>query len=1021
MRALEHLLQRPVATCLLTLALILAGAVALLRMPIASLPQVDMPTISVQASLPGAGPEVMAATVATPLERSLGRIAGVTEMTSSSSQGATRISLQFELGKDVETAAREVQAAINAARTMLPPDMPGVPTYRKVNLASAPVVAIGLTSPTHTREQLYDVAFTLLGQKIAQVPGVGQINVNGSSLPAVRVEVNPTALSHYRIGLEEVRAALAGANLNRPKGALENDRRQWLIEVNDRAHRAADFQDLIIAWRNGAPVRLGEVAQVRDSLQDLRNAGTANGQPAVMLSVFNQPDANVVATVDAIVALLPQLRDAIPADIQVKVNMDRSTTVRATLAEIRHTLLISIVLVILVVHLFLRSGRATAIPLLAIPASLLGSLMVIHLLGYSLNNLSLMALIIATGFVVDDAIVVVENTARHLQQGMRPLPAALRSIREVGFTVLAMTLALLAVFIPVLFMGGIVGRLLQEFVVTLAVAVAISLVVSLTTTPVLCAQLLRPHVPARPSRTEALLEQLTRSYRRSLGWALDHRGAMLSLLLAAVCLNLYLLGSLPRGFFPHQDTGRLQGAFQTDQGLSFGALRDKVERLMAIVSQDPDIDTFYEYTGQGGGNMMFARLKPRDERQASAAEIVARLRPKLASVPGATLLLTPQQDINVGGRQGSALYQYTLYASDFDDLRRWAPRLHDALRKLPQLTDVASDWQESGLQTRLHIDRAAATRLGVSARQLDTTLGDAFGQRLVSILHEPLNQYHVVLGLDPDFTRDAQALRHLRIASDNGSMVPLAAFARFETTRAPLLVNHQDQFAASTLSFNLAPGVSLGEAANAVNAAFSALAPPASVRGGLAGTAQVFQASLDNQPWLVLAALLSAYLVLGMLYESTLHPLTILSTLPSATVGALLALWASGSELSLIALIGLLLLIGIVMKNAIMMIDFALMLEREQGLCPRAAIHQAGVLRLRSILMTTLAAALGALPLALALGDGSELRRPLGITIVGGLLIGQWLTLYTTPVVYLTLQRLRLALARRRASAPLPD
>ncbi|MCY1487881.1 Multidrug resistance protein MdtC [compost metagenome] len=1020
MRPLELLLQRPVATCLLTLALILAGTVALLRMPIASLPQVDMPTISVQASLPGASPEVMAATVATPLERSLGRIAGVAEMTSSSSQGATRISLQFELGKDVETAAREVQAAINAAQAMLPADMPGVPTYRKVNLASAPIVAIGLTSPSRSREQLYDVAFTLLGQKIAQVPGVGQINVNGSSLPAVRVEVNPTALSHYRIGLGEVRAALAGANINRPKGLLESADRQWLIEVNDRAHKAADFQGLIIAWRNGAPVRLSDVAQVRDSLQDLRNAGTANGQPAVMLSVFNQPDANVVATVDAIVALLPQLRDAIPADIQVKVNMDRSGTVRATLAEIRHTLAISIALVILVVHLFLRSGRATAIPLLSIPASLLGSLVVIHLLGYSLNNLSLMALIIATGFVVDDAIVVVENTARHLQQGMRPLPAALRSIREVGFTVLAMTLALLAVFIPVLFMGGIVGRLLQEFVVTLAVAVAISLVISLTTTPVLCAHLLRPHAQARPSPVETLLERLTRGYRRSLGWALEHRGAMLALLLATVCLNLYLLGSLPRGFFPQQDTGRLQGAFQADQGLSFGALRDKVEQLMAIVSQDPDIDTFYEYTGQGGGNMMFARLKPRDQREASAAEIVARLRPKLASVPGATLLLTPQQDINIGGRQGSALYQYTLYASDFDDLRHWAPRLHDALRRLPQLTDVASDWQEGGLQTRLHIDRAAAARLGISARQLDTTLGDAFGQRLVSILHEPLNQYHVVLGLAPDFTRDAQALRHIRVASDNGGMVPLAAFARFETTMAPLAVNHQDQSAASTLSFNLAPGVSLGEAARAVDAAFTALAPPASVRGGLAGSAQVFQASLDDQPWLILAALLSVYIVLGVLYESTLHPLTVLSTLPSATVGALLALWASGSELSLIALIGLLLLVGIVMKNAIMMIDFALLLEREQGLSPREAIHQASVLRLRSILMTTLAAALGALPLALALGDGSELRRPLGITIVGGLLVSQWLTLYTTPVVYLCLQRLRLALARHRAGEPAP-
>jgi len=1012
---IEGLLRRPVATCLLTLALILAGALAFVQMPIASLPQVDMPTISVQANLPGASPEVMAATVATPLERSLGRIAGITEMTSSSSQSSTRISLQFELDKDVEGAAREVQAAINAARAMLPSNLPGMPTYRKANLASSPIVAIGLTSPNHSREQLYDVAFTLLGQKIAQIPGVGQINVNGSTLPAVRVEVNPTALNRYGIGLGEVRTALASANLNRPKGALDNGRQQWLIEVNERGRRAADFQGLIIAWRNGAPVRLSDVAQVRDSLQELRNAGTANGEPAVMLSVFNQPGANIVATVDAIVALLPQLRGAIPADIQVKVNMDRSTTVRATLAEIEHTLLISIALVILVVYLFLRSGRATAIPLVAIPASLLGTLVVINLLGYSLNNLSLMAMIIATGFVVDDAIVVVENTVRHLHDGMAPLPAAVRGVQEVGFTVLAMTLSLLAVFIPVLFMDGIVGRLLQEFVVTLAIAVTISLLVSLTTTPVLCAHLLRPHAPAAPSAFDVLLERLTQGYRRTLGWALDHGGTMLGLLLAATCLNLYLLGVIPKGFFPQQDTGRLQGFFQTDQSLSFGAVRGKVEQLMRVIAQDPDIDTFYEYTGQGNGGMMFARLKPRDQRQASATEIVARLRPQLASVPGINLLLTPQQDINVGGRQGSALYQYTLYTSDFDELREWAPLLRDALRQLPQLTDVASDWQEGGLQTRLQVDRAAASRLGVSARQLDATLGDAFAQRLVSTLYEPLNQYYVVLALDPAFTQDAQALQHIRVASDNGSMVPLAAFARFETVNAPLVVNHQGQFAASTVSFNLAPGVSLGEAARAVEAAFSALAPPDSVRGGLAGSARVFQASLDNQPWLILAALLSAYIVLGMLYESTLHPLTILSTLPSAAVGALLALWTGNAELSIIALIGLLLLIGIVMKNAIMMIDFALVLEREQNLSPREAIHQASVLRLRPILMTTLAAALGALPLALAFGDGSELRRPLGITIVGGLMISQWLTLYTTPVVYLKLERLRQRVARHRA------
>ncbi len=1020
-------IRRPVATALLTLALILLGAVAFVLLPIASLPQVDMPVINVQAVLPGANAETMAATVATPLERAIGRIAGITELTSTSNQGNTRISVQFDFDRDINAAAREVQAAINAAQGSLPANLPTAPVYRKANVASSPVLAIALTSDFRSREQLYDVAFTLLGQKIAQVSGVGQINVNGSALPAVRVAVNPTALGQYGIGLEQVRTALAAANVNQPKGVLESADRQWQIDVNDRARRAADYRDLIVAWHDGAPVRLSDVADVSDSLQELRNAGTSNGKPAVMLSVFNQPGANTVEMVDAIRALLPQLQAAIPADIDVSVTMDRTGTIRATLREVEHTLLISIGLVILVVHLFLRSGRATLIPSVAIPVSLLGTLAVIYLLGYSLNNLSLMALIIATGFVVDDAIVVVENTARLMERGEPPVAAALQSLREVGFTVVAMSLALVAVLLPVLLMEGIIGRLLREFSVTLCIAVLLSLLVSLTTTPMLCAKLLRPHRKTqreRGGRLTAAGARIVSGYGATLLWALRHRWLMLALLVLVGALNVHLIAALPKGFFPLQDTGRLQGTFLADQSISFQSMRGKIDELMRIVAADPAIDTWYEYTGgagagQNNSGQMFARLKPRDERDVSAAEVVARLRPQLAKVAGATLILNAQQDINVGGRQAAAQYQYSLLASDFDELRQWAPRLFEALRALPQLSDVSSDWQERGLQTVLNVDREAAARLGISAARIDATLNDAFGQRLVSTIYEPLNQYYVVLTLRPEFTRDPQSLRHIRVTSDRGEQVPLSSFSRYEIASAPLAVNHQGQFAATTLSFNLARGVTLGEAAAAIDGAFLALAPPGSVRGGFAGTARVFQKSLENQPWLILAALVAAYIVLGVLYESFIHPLTILSTLPSAGVGALLALAAFGSELGIIALIGILLLIGIVMKNAIMLIDFALIARREHGLDALAAIHQAGLMRFRPIMMTTLAAIFGALPLALALGDGSELRRPLGITIVGGLLVSQLLTLYTTPVVYLHLDNLQRYFLRRRGGASL--
>jgi multidrug efflux pump len=1009
-------IRRPVATTLLTLAVALGGVVAYQLLPIASLPQVDFPAISVQASLPGVSPETMAATVATPLERSLGQIAGVTEMTSTSTQGSTRVSLQFDLDRDINGAARDVQSAINAARSLLPSNLPANPTYRKANAASMPMIAIALTSDTHTQEQLYDVAFTLLGQKIAQVKGVGQINVNGSALPAVRVEVNPTALNRLGVGFEQVRQTLAQANAHQPKGVLEDDGRQWQIDANDQAKKADEYRELIVAWRNGAPVRLGDVAEVKDSVQDLRNAGSSGGKPAVSLAVVNQPGANTVEAVDTIKAMLPGLQASIPAGIDLQVVMDRTTTIRASLREVEHTLLVSIALVILVVFLFLRNVRATLIPSVAIPVSLLGTLIVMRLCGYSLNNLSLMALIIATGFVVDDAIVVVENVSQHIERGLTPLQAALRGAQEVGFTVFSMSLSLVAVFVPILLMGGIVGRLFREFSLTLAVAVAVSLVVSLTTTPMMCAHLLR-HESAETQGwfnrgLESGMAALQRVYGRSLAWALRHGVLMVLLLLATVGLNVHLFSTIPKGFFPQQDTGRLQGFFQADQSISFQAMRQKINQLMKIVGEEPELATFYEYTGGFGGGQnntgsFFALLKTRPERTTSAADIVARIKPKLAKVPGATLFLTPQQDIQIGARPGSAQFQYSLLANDLDQLRSLTPKLRDALAKLPELADVNADFQDKGLQTTLVVDRATASKLGISSSMIDSTLNNAFGQRLVSTLYEPLNQYYVVLNVAPEFALSPQALDNIYLSTNENTKIPLAAISHYESTNAPLAVNHQGQFAAATISFNLAPGVSLSQATTAIEAAFAKLDAGTQVRGRFAGTAQAFKDSLDSQPWLILAALLTVYIVLGILYESYIHPLTILSTLPSAGVGALLALRLCDTEFTIIALIGVILLIGIVKKNAIMMIDCAVEIERREHKRPEESIYQACLLRFRPILMTTLAAMFGALPLAIAGADGSELRRPLGISIVGGLLSSQILTLYTTPVVYLYLDRLR--------------
>jgi multidrug efflux pump len=1017
-------IARPVATTLLTLGIALAGAISFRLLPVSPLPQVDFPTISVQAAFPGASPETMASTVATPLERSLGRIAGVTEITSSSSLGSTRIILQFDLNRDIDGAARDVQAAINAARTMLPTGLPNNPTYRKVNPADAPILIMALTSDTMNRGQMYDAASTVLAQKLSQVKGVGQVTVGGSSLPAVRVELNPATLNHYGIGLEEVRAAIVATNANRPKGALEDEERHWQILANDQAKKAAEYLPLIVAYRKGAEVRLSDVAEVVDSVQDLRNDGSANGKPSVLLVLNRAPGANIIDTVDRVRALLPQLSASIPSAIDLAVVMDRTPTIRTSLREVERSLLISIALVIMVVFIFLRNWRATLIPSVAVPVSLVGTFGVMYLCGYSLNNLSLMALTIATGFVVDDAIVVLENVTRRIEEGMTPLKAALLGSREVGFTVLSMSLSLIAVFIPILLMGGIVGRLFREFAVVLSVAILISLVVSLTTTPMMCARLLRQESTREHGRayraSERVFAALLRWYEVSLAWALRHGLVMLGLLAATVCLNVYLYVIVPKGFFPQQDTGRLVGNIQADQSISFQAMRQKVAAFVEIVRQDPDVENVVAFTGGGQRNraFMFVTLKPLSERNISADRIIARLRGKLAREPGAALFLVPVQDIRVGGRQANAQYQFTLQADDLEELRTWGPRVRLALADLPELVDVNTDQEDKGLQTTLVIDRDAASRLGVTTRMIDATLNDAFGQRQVSTIYNPLNQYRVVMEAAPQFWQSPETLANVYVSATGGAQVPLAAFSRFGPTNTPLGVNHQSQFAASTISFNLPPGVSLSDATRAVKDAMDRINVPTGVHGTFQGTARAFQSSLDSQPLLILAALLTVYIVLGMLYESFIHPITILSTLPSAGVGALLALLAFRTEFSIIALIGVILLIGIVKKNAIMMIDFALEAERSQGLSPEKAIFQACLLRFRPIMMTTMAALLGALPLALGFGEGAELRRPLGIAIVGGLVFSQMLTLYTTPVVYLYLDRLSIWYRRVRGKDP---
>ncbi len=1017
----EPFIHRPVATTLLTLGIALAGALSFGLLPVSPLPQVDFPTISVQAQLPGASPETMASSVATPLERSLGRIAGVTEITSSSSLGSTRITLQFDLSRDINGAANDVQAAINAARTLLPTGMPSNPTYRKVNPADAPIMILSMTSETMTQGQLYDAASTILAQKLSQVKGIGQVTVGGSSLPAVRVELNPQTLHKYGIGLEEVRAAIVATNANRPKGFVEDGTRHWQILANDQARKAVEYMPVIIAYRNGAAVRLSDVAEVVDSVQDLRNAGSANGKPSVLLILNRQPNANIIETVDRVNALLPVLRASIPSSIDLKVALDRTPTIRASLLETERALVISMGLVILVVFVFLRNWRAALIPAVAVPVSLIGTFAVMHLLGFSLNNLSLMALTIATGFVVDDAIVVLENISRRIEEGVPIMQAALQGSREVGFTVLSMSISLIAVFIPILLMGGIVGRLFREFAVVLSVAILISLLVSLTTTPMMCARLLKPESEQKHGRlyhaSERVFTWMLRAYEVTLAWSLRHGIFMMVLLAATICLNFYLYSVVPKGFFPQQDTGRLVGNIQADQSISFQAMRVKVARFVEIVRSDPAVETVVAFTGGAQRNraFMFVTLKPLKERKLSADQVVGRLRTSLMREPGASLFLVPVQDIRIGGRQANAQYQFTLQADELQDLRKWEPRVRRALATLPELVDVNTDQEDRGLQTSLVIDRDTAARMGITTRMIDVTLNNAFGQRIVSTIYNPLNQYRVVMEAAPEFWQDPEALKYVYVSGPKGVQVPLAAISTYGPSTAPLGVNHQGQFASSTISFNLPPGVSLSDATVAVRRVLDEIGVPSTVHGTFQGTARAFQASLESQPWLILAALVTLYIVLGILYESVIHPITILSTLPSAGVGALLALLASGTELSIIAFIGVILLIGIVKKNAIMMIDFAIDAERKQGLPPEKAIFQACMLRFRPIMMTTMAALLGAVPLAIGVGEGAELRKPLGIAIVGGLVFSQILTLYTTPVVYLYLDRFGLWARKRLA------
>jgi multidrug efflux pump len=1020
-------IHRPAGTTLLTIALALSGVLAYNFLPVSPLPQVEFPTIQVSASLPGASPETMASSVATPLERQFGRIAGVTEMTSTNYLGFTTIVLQFELSRNIDAAARDVQAAINAARGQLPSYLPNNPTYRKVNPADAPILILALTSKTYNTARMYDAASSVLQQKLSQLKGVGQVLVGGGALPAVRVDVNPTVLQHYGLGLDDVRNVLAAANVNRPKGEISGERLSQPLATTDQLFEAKQYRPLIVAYRNGAAVRLSDVATVHDSVEDIRTGGLANGEPSVLLIIWRQPGANIIETVDRIREALPQLQAEIPAAMNLAVVLDRTVTIRDSVRDVELTLGLSIVLVILVVFIFLRSVRTTLIPSVAVPVSLIGTFGVMYLAGYSIDNLSLMALTIATGFVVDDAIVVAENITRYLEEGMPTMEAALRGAREIGFTVISMSLSLIAVFIPILLMGGIVGRLFREFAVTLSVAVAVSMIVSLTTTPMMCAWLLRHRAEHEHGRFyrlgERVFDAVLKRYEVTLAWVLRHRLLTLAVTLSTIVLNVYLYVAIPKGFFPQQDTGRLVGSIIADQDISFQSMQKLVEEFSREVGRDPAVDTAIALAGGGRGTpntgLMFVTLRPKGEqRRDTADQIIGRLRGKLSRIPGGALYLQPVQDLRIGGRVSAAQYQFTLQGDNLDDLIEWAPKMLAKMKTLPGLVDVNSDQQNRGLQAGLTIDRTTASRLGLTPQQIDNLLYDAFGQRQVSTIYAPLNQYHVVMEVEPTFWQNPDGLKYLYATSPTGAQVPLASFTRYAPSTTPLAVNHSGQFPSVTISFNLQPGVSLESAILAIRGAEHDMGIPLTVHGNFSGTAQAFQESLANQPLLIAAALVAVYIVLGILYESVVHPVTILSTLPSAGVGALLALLLCRIELNVMGLIGIVLLIGIVKKNAIMMIDFAIDTERRERRPPEEAIFRACLLRFRPIVMTTMAALLGGLPLALGSGSGSELRQPLGIAIVGGLIFSQVLTLYTTPVVYLYLDRFRLWVLRLRGREP---
>ena len=1009
-------IERPIATTLLTFAVAMAGILAYLVLPVSPLPQVDFPTITVAATLPGASPEIMASSVATPLERQFGHIAGITEMTSSSTLGTTGITLQFDLTRDINGAARDVEAGINAARTYLPTNLPANPTYRKVNPADSPILVLGLQSDIFDIPTLYDEASTVIQQRIAQISGVGQVLVVGASLPAVRVELNPQQLAAYGISLTTVQQFIAGQNSNLAKGSFSSATTAIDIIANDQISKAAEYRPLVLGYFNGAAVRLEDVATVVDSQQTVRQAGFLNGKPAVNIIIFRQPGANIIDTVDGIKAAMPSLQGTIPRGQHLLVVLDRTLTIRASVLDIEITLAISVILVVLVVFLFLRNIHATFVPAVAVPVSLIGTCAVMYLCGFSLDNLSLMALAISSGFVVDDAIVVMENITRHLEQGVRPLQAALIGAGEIGFTVLSISISLIAVFIPLLLMGGIIGRLFREFAVTLSAAILVSMVISLTTTPMLCSRVLLPESEIRHGRlyhwSERVFNTVLGAYRGSLAWGLDHPALILLVFLGTLALNVWLVRVVPKGFFPQQDTGAVMGGMQGPQDTSFTAMRDAVQQAVTIIKADPAVDNVMGFTGgQGAVNsgFVYCSLKPRDQRDATASQIIDRLRPKLARVPGAATFLQPVQDIRVGGRQSSAQYQYTLQAESGSNLGKYGPPLLEAMRHTPGFVDVNTDQQNHGLQQFLTYDRPTAARLGVTPQVISSTLYHAFGQAEVSTIYKELNQYYVVMEVAPPFWQSPDGLNQVYVVpTPSGGAVPLNVLSKAETSTMPVSVNHTGLFPSATVSFNLAPGVSLGQATDAIEGLQRKLGMPQSVHGRFSGTLLAFEESLASEPYLILAALLAVYLVLGILYESLIHPITILSTLPSASVGAMLALLLTKSELDVMSITGVILLIGIVKKNAIMMIDFALNAERHEGRNTRDSIYEASVLRFRPILMTTMSALFGAVPLAVSSGTGSELRRPLGISIIGGLIVSQALTLYTTPVIYLFMDRLRL-------------